>query len=102
MCECVPPLVGTLRQSHQPFKRGVTGAHSAVANSWTCLQSLAIWLGCRRGTRGGVFSVCDFMLPAAAVGWYQKGHPCTCLLDDFSTQALVITRHDGESHWKHC
>lgn len=27
-------------------------------------------------------------------GWHQKGHPCSYLLDDFSTQALVITQPD--------
>lgn len=38
--------------------------------------------------------VCVFTLPAVTVGWYQKGHPCSYLLDDFNTQALVITQHD--------
>lgn len=71
---------------------------SAVANSQLALQSLAISLGYRRGTRSGAFSICDFTLSAVTVGWYQKGHPCTYLLDDFNAQALVITQHDGESN----
>lgn len=42
---------------------------------------------------GGVFLVSVFTLLAVTVGWYQEGHPCSCL-DDFSAQALVITQHD--------